>query len=71
MSPIPKQSVVWDEKRNTSKVHAVPAGAADDALKACRQLARQQPALVQWFKDGHPTLTHEEHLDRFGEPYRR
>lgn len=68
---IPKQSVVWDEKRNTSKVHAVPPGALDEALKACRALATQQPELVQWLRDGHPTLTHEQHHARFGEPYKR
>ena len=60
----------WDERRNTSQVFPVPPDALPNALRALAALRRDQPALVQWIEDGHPTLTEAEHLERFGEPYR-
>ena len=67
---IPRQSVGWDEHRNTSRVFLVPPDALPTALRAMQALRRDQPALVKWIEDGHPTLTDAEHLARFGEPYR-
>lgn len=49
----------------------VPPGSVAAALAALRNLRRTHPALVTWILDGHPTLTEAEHLQRFGEPYRR
>lgn len=67
---IPKQSSTWDERRNTSQVRPVPPDALPNALRALATLRRDQPALVAWLKDGAPTMTEAEHLERFGEPYR-
>lgn len=60
----------WDPRRNTSRVWPVPPHAIKDALRALASLRREQPALVAWLESGAPTLTHAEHLERFGEPYR-
>lgn len=66
--PIPRQGgFVFDEKRNTSRVFPVPAGAHRDALRALHGL---DPALRRWITEGHPRLTESEHVARFGEPYR-
>jgi hypothetical protein len=64
---IPRQSSVFDERRNTSRVWPVPPDALPTALKALRTL---DPALRRWIEDGHPRLTDDEHRARFGEPYR-
>jgi hypothetical protein len=64
---IPRQSSVFDERRNTSRVWPVPPDALPAALKALRTL---DPALRRWIEDGHPRLTDDEHLARFGEAYR-
>ena len=68
--PIPKQTSRWDERRNTSQVFPVPSDALPTALRSLAALRRDQPALVQWIEDGHPTLSEAQHLKRFGEPYR-
>ena len=68
---IPAQSVVWDDHRNTSQVFPVPPGAVEDALAAMERLRRDDPALVRWLMDRHPTLTEAEHLERFGAPYKK
>lgn len=61
----------FDERRNTSRVWPVSPLALKDALAALAALRRNDPALVRWIEDGHPTLTETEHLTRFGEPYSR
>ena len=61
----------FDERRNTSRVWPVPPNALPDALRSLTALRRTDPALVQWIEDGHPNLTEADHLERFGEPYRR
>lgn len=66
---IPKQSSVWDDKRNTSRVQPVPADAYPNAMRALIRLRATDPALVKWIEDGYPTLTDAEHVQRFGEPY--
>lgn len=69
--PIPAvRGSLFNERRNTSRVFAVPPHAYADATRALAALRRDQPALVRWLEDGHPTLTHDEHQARFGEPYR-
>ncbi len=71
MPAIPRVSgPTWDERRNTSRVFAVAPHAFKDATVSLAALRRDQPALVRWLEDGHPTLTHDEHVARFGEPYR-
>lgn len=62
---------VFDPRRNTSRVHAVPPGAAAECRRACREWAERNPAHYRWLLDGHPTLTDAEHRARFGEPYQR
>jgi hypothetical protein len=64
---IPRQSSVFDERRNTSRVWPVPPDALPAALKA---LSTLDPSLRRWIEDGHPRLTDDEHRARFGEPYR-
>lgn len=66
---IPKQASWWDHSRNTSAVFQPLPNALPDALRSLAALRRNDPALVRWIEDGHPTLTEEEHVERFGEPY--
>jgi hypothetical protein len=40
-------------------------------MRALAELRETEPELVAWILDGYPTLTETEHLERFGEPYRR
>lgn len=69
--PLPRQrGAGWDERRNTSRVFPVPVAAPGEYRRQFERLRHEQPALVQWILDGHPTLTEAEHLGRFGEPYR-
>jgi hypothetical protein len=68
---VPRQSAVWDRRRNTSQVHAVPPDALPRALSALRVLRATDPALVTWLQDGHPNLTEHEHRERFGCDYTR
>lgn len=66
---IPAQPSIWDARRNTSMVHAVPPNALPDALAALAALRRTDPTLVAWIEAGHPNLTEHEHVARFGESY--
>lgn len=67
---IPPQASVFDERRNTSRVIKAPPGAVDAALNAIRAYVRKSPKHVRWLLEGHPTMTHEEHYERFGQPYK-
>lgn len=71
MTTIPRQAAVWDEARNSSQLRMPSPTAGADCARALAALRRSQPALVQWVEDGYPTLTDEEHIQRFGEPYGR
>lgn len=64
---IPRQSAIWDSRRNSSQVRQPHPDALRQALQA---LARLDPKLRAWIQDGAPRLTEAEHLERFGEPYR-
>ena len=66
---IPKQSVIWDEHRNSSRVFPVPPTALPEAVAALAAFRRTQPRLYEWVAQGAPTLTDAEHLARFGAPY--
>lgn len=69
MPPIPRQTSPhgrFNEHRNTSRVFQVPPDALPAAQKACSGI---DPALRRWIEDGHPTLTQDEHVARFGAPY--
>ncbi len=68
---IPRQGSIWDERRNTSQVRPVPPDALANALKALAKFRREQPAHAAWIIGGYPTLTHAEHVRRFGHPYAR
>jgi hypothetical protein len=57
----------YDERRNSSRVFPV---APDSHKAAVRALAGLEPALRRWIMDGYPTLTHDEHFARFGEPFK-
>lgn len=67
---VPRQTSVWDEHRNTSRVFPVTEQDVENARRALARFHAESPALVQWLRDGHPTLTEAEHVARFGEPYR-
>ena len=69
MSPLPRQSAVWDDARNTSRVRPPAPNALPDAMASLGALRRNEPALVRWIEDGAPTLTEQEHIARFGAPY--
>lgn len=64
-----KNVAVWDERRNTSRVIPPPPHAAADARRALERLRYDDPELVSWIEAGHPRLTHDEHVRRFGHPY--
>lgn len=66
---IPRQSSVFDEHRNTSRVWPVTEQDAENARRALAAFRRSDPALVAWLEDGAPNLTEAEHVARFGEPY--
>lgn len=68
---IPKQAVIWDESRNSSRERRPEPNAVRNALASLAALRRSDPALVQWVLDGHPNLTDDEHVARFGVSYRR
>jgi hypothetical protein len=64
-----KNVAVYDERRNTSRVFPVAPGALEAALAACARFRAEHPAHAQWLIDGHPTLTEDEHIRRFGSRY--
>jgi hypothetical protein len=66
---IPRQSSVWDERRNSSRVFPVPPGAVEDCDRALARWQAEEPAHARWILDGCPTLTDAEHVARFGVPY--
>jgi hypothetical protein len=68
--PIPRQSPIYDDGRNTSRVRPVPPDALPQALESLRRLRETDPPLVAWIEDGAPRMTHDEYISRFGEPYR-
>jgi hypothetical protein len=68
---IPRQSSVWDNRRNTSQVQPVPPNAYPDAMRALAAFRRSSPAHVTWIEEGYPTLTDAEHVARFGVQYGR
>lgn len=71
MSPIPRQDVPWDVRRNSSQVFQVPPDALPKALAALEAFRRNDPKLAAWVAEGAPRLSEAQHQERFGEPYRR
>jgi len=69
VSAIPRQSVAWDERRNSSRVFEVPPDALPNAMAALAAFKRSQPALYEWVAEGAPNMTEAQHFERFGEPY--
>ena len=63
-------TAVFDERRNTSRVFRVPPNALPEALTALERFRRASPAHAAWIAEGAPALTDDEHVRRFGEPYR-
>lgn len=61
----------FNHRRNTSRVFPVPPGSLEAAQRSLEQFAQDHPAHAQWIKDGYPTLTDAEHVERFGKPYKR
>lgn len=61
----------FNERRNTSRVFPVPPYALKQLQAALAALRRNDPELVRWIEDGHPTLTRAEHFERFGCDYRK
>lgn len=57
---------VWDPRRNTSKVHAVPPNAGPEALIALERWRLENPKHAAWIAEGAPRLTRDEHRARFG-----
>jgi hypothetical protein len=68
--PIPRQSPIYDDGRNASRVRPVPPDALPQALGSLRRLRETDPLLVAWIEDGAPRMTHDEHISRFGETSR-
>lgn len=66
---IPRQSAIFDERRNSSRVFPVPPDALPNARRALAGLRRDYPELVAWIEEGAPRLTAEQHYARFGEPF--
>jgi hypothetical protein len=67
--PIPRQSALWDARRNTSAVFGVPPEALGEALDALAAFEHAEPALYAWIAEGAPRLTEAEHVQRFGQPF--
>lgn len=67
---VPRQSAVWDESRNTSRLRPPSPTALPDALRALAKLRETHPALVAWIEAGHPPLSEAEHVRRFGVAYK-
>jgi hypothetical protein len=68
---VPRQTSVWDERRNSSRVHPVPPNVYPDAMRALAHFRRTNPAHVRWIEEGYPNLSEAEHVARFGKPYKR
>src|SRR5690348_16882651 len=68
---LPRQSAIFDERRNSSRVFPVPPDALPNAMRALAGLRRDYPELVSWIEEGAPRLTAEEHYARFGEDFAR
>ena len=66
---LPRQSAIFDEHRNSSRVFPVPPDALPNAMRALAALRSDYPELVAWIEEGAPNLTAEEHYERFGEPF--
>jgi len=60
----------WDQRRNSSLVIPVAPDALPNAMRALRAFRESDPALYAWVAEGAPNLTGDEHVQRFGEPYR-
>lgn len=70
MPAIPKQTVAYDDRRNSSHVFDVPEGARDEAVEVCQRFADEHPAHARWLAAGAPSIrTEEDHAYWFGEPY--
>jgi hypothetical protein len=67
---LPRQSSLFDEHRNSSRVFPVTAQDAENARRALARFAQDDPLLYAWVAEGAPRLSEAEHLARFGEPYR-
>lgn len=59
----------WDEGRNTSRVVPVPPDALPNALRELTKWRTENPAHAAWVAAGAPNVTHDQHRERFGEPY--
>jgi hypothetical protein len=68
---IPRQSAVWDERRNSSQVRQPNPNALRDCLASMASWRENNPEHAQWIADGYPALTEAEHIERFGKPYER
>ncbi len=72
--PLPRQPdphAGFDEHRNTSRVFPPPPGAVTDALKASLAYQKRYPEHARWLLGGHPSMTEDEHFDRFGCYYKK
>ena len=67
--PIPRQSAIWDSRRNTSAVKGPPPGAVTDAIRTLERWRWDNPNHADWIEAGHPTMTEDEHVRRFGVTY--
>ena len=61
----------FDPRRNSSARRPPAPDALGNALHALERFRASDPALVRWIEDGHPRLTEDEHVQRFGRPYKR
>lgn len=55
----------------TSRKQLAPPGSLEALLRASRAYVREFPKHARWLLEGHPTMTHEEHHERFGKVYKR
>jgi hypothetical protein len=68
---VPANVARFDERRNSSRVFPVPPDAHKDVLRAVAAWREREPAAYRWLADGHPRLTEDDHVARFGEPYKQ
>lgn len=72
--PIPRQLDPhngFDLHRNSSRVFPVEKGAAADAVKTIRAYVKRHPKHAKWLLEKHPTMTEDEHWDRFAVVYKK
>jgi hypothetical protein len=67
---VPRQTVAYDERRNTSRVFPVDPAALPAAVRAMQSYRAASPADAAWLEAGAPPINSQaEHFRWFGREY--